>query len=73
MVAAILAIVVLSALLAYREHTHARERADLLNRIQAPEIVVSRSILEASERGNPDPIPPDLGPWSQPPPDEDDE
>lgn len=71
MVAAIIAIVVLSALLLYREHVHAQERSDLLNRIQAPEVVINREI--AAVASEPELVPVDMGPWTLPPPDEDDE
>ena len=66
-----LAIIVLAALLAYREYVHAAERRELLNRIQAPQVEVTRSIIE--EAHEPDLVPVDMGPWTLPPPDEDDE
>ena len=56
MISALVAIVALSALLAYREWLHAQERkhateerATLLNRIQAPEIAVAEAIDQPYE------------------------
>lgn len=71
MIEAAIALVFL-AFLAYREHQHSQERAKLLDRIQAPEVVVQRTVLENAPE-DPDPIPVDMGPWTIPPPDEDDE
>lgn len=65
---AALAIVILGAVLIYREYVHAKERSELLNRIQAPEVVVAQ---QTSLPETPDPIPVDMGPWSLPPEDED--
>lgn len=64
-------IVVLAALLLYREHIHAQERSELLNRIQAPEVVINREIV--ADAPEPELVPVDMGPWTLPPPDEDDE
>jgi len=43
-----------------------RQIDSLLDRIQAPEVVVQRTILENAP--DPEPIPVDMGPWATPPP-----
>ncbi len=70
MLVAIVAIVALAALLAYREYLHTNERAELLDRIQAPAMVVQQRAAEHNPLPEPGPV--DMGPWSEPPPPEDD-
>lgn len=66
MILAGITIVLLIVLLGYQQFEHSRERAILLNRIQAPETVLQREFVERTE---PLPTPePDLGPfeWQAP-------
>ncbi len=71
MIPAILAIAVLAALLAYREHIHSVERRELYQRIQCPEKAV---IQYAPPKPAPEPddnlVPYDPGMWGPPVPDE---
>jgi hypothetical protein len=62
-------ILVLSFLLWDAKREARTERAELLLRIQAPEVVISQQAM--SDQPPLAPMTPDLGPWEQPPVKED--
>ena len=49
-----------------------RQIDDLLNRIQAPELVVQRTILDNGAKHDPELVPVDMGPWTHPQQEEED-
>ena len=67
----LLSLIAIAALL-YQLRRANQQIDSLLDRIQAPEVVVHRQALETSkDLENLEPVPVDLGPWATPPPPED--